>query len=149
MKSRPNVQGSKTSHRNRGAKTCSILVVDDEKRIADTLALILSTKGYTAKAAYDGSSGIEICRKFRPDLVISDVVMPGMNGIEMAIEIRRKFAGCQILLFSGQAASADMLESARTRGHDFEMLAKPIHPEQLLDKVSQVLGPQSCGPDAG
>ncbi len=148
MKSRSNVQGSQASRRNPRARTCSILVVDDEKRIADTLAQILSTKGYAAKAAYDGTSGIEICREFRPDLVISDVVMPGMNGIEMAIEIRRKFAGCQILLFSGQAASADMLDSARTRGHEFELLAKPIHPEQLLDKVSQVLGPQSCGPDS-
>ncbi len=146
MKSGASSQGSTTAHRKRRVKACSILVVDDEKHIADTLALILSAKGYAAKAAYDGTSGIEICREFRPDLVISDVVMPGMNGIEMAIEIRRKFAGCQILLVSGQAASADMLENARTRGHEFELLAKPIHPEQLLDKVSQVLGPQACGP---
>ncbi len=127
------------SRPNGTAKKSSILVVDDEKRIADTLALILASKGYAARAAYDGASGIEMCRELRPDLVISDVVMPGMNGIEMAIAIRRQFSNCRVLLFSGQAASADMPEQARTRGHSFELLAKPIHPEELIAKVNQVL----------
>ena len=118
-----------------------VLVVDDEKHIADTLALILASKGYGSQAAYDGTSALEMCRERTPDLIITDVVMPGMNGIEMAISIRREFAACRILLFSGQAATADMLEEARGRGHEFEILAKPAHPEQLLEKVKHLIGP--------
>ncbi|HZU41082.1 MAG TPA: response regulator [Terriglobales bacterium] len=117
----------------------SILVVDDEERIADTLVLILKTKQYEAEAAYDAASALEICSRRTPDLVISDVVMPGMNGIEMAVMIRSHFPSCRILLFSGQAATADLLEEARHRGHEFELLAKPVHPETLLAKVNQLI----------
>ncbi len=124
----------------------SILVVDDERRIADTLKLILCSRGYSAETAYDGSSAISKYREFRPDLVISDVVMPGMNGVEMAISIRREFSDCLVLLFSGQAATADILEEARSRGHQFELLAKPVHPDELLLRVMQLIGTSDAGP---
>jgi CheY-like chemotaxis protein len=65
--------------------------------------------------------------------------MPGMSGIEMAITIRREFPSTAILLISGQAATADMLETARRQGHTFELLAKPVHPTVLLKKVAQIL----------
>ena len=76
-----------------------IVVVDDEKRIADTLALILRSAGYVAEVAYDGISGLALCGEYRPDLVISDVVMPGMSGIELAMEISRELPTCRILLY--------------------------------------------------
>jgi CheY-like chemotaxis protein len=136
MKARSDEDAFRSSKR---AGSVSILVVDDEERIADTLVLILQTKQYMAEAAYDASSALEICAKRAPDLVISDVVMPGMNGIEMAVVIRKKFPRCGILLFSGQAATADMLEEARRRGHQFELLAKPVHPDTLLEKVSELV----------
>lgn len=117
-----------------------IVVIDDEKRIADTLALILRSKGYAAEVAYDGPSGLVTCSQFSPQLVITDVVMPGMSGIEVAIELRRQLPDCKVLLYSGQAATAQMIEEARSRGHDFELLAKPIHPIQLLEKVQSVIG---------
>ena len=116
-----------------------ILIVDDERRIADTSALILQAQGYETAVAYNGDSGIVRCREFRPQLVLTDVVMPGMSGIEMAIAIRKEFPRCAILLISGQAATADMLESARRQGHSFELLAKPVHPRVLLKKVEQIL----------
>jgi CheY-like chemotaxis protein len=116
-----------------------ILIVDDERRIADTSALILQAQGYQTAAAYDGDSGLARCREFHPHLVLTDVVMPGMSGIEMAIAIRQEFPGCAILLISGQAATADMLESARQEGHSFELLAKPVHPTTLLHRVAQIL----------
>jgi CheY-like chemotaxis protein len=117
-----------------------IVVIDDEKRIADTLALILRSKGYSAEAAYDGPSGLATCNEFHPHLVITDVVMPGMNGIEVALEIRRQFPNCRIVLYSGQAATAQMMDEARSRGHDFELLAKPIHPVQLLERIQSLIG---------
>ena len=119
-----------------------ILVVDDERRIAETLALILESKGYAAEAAHDGASALEICRQRLPDLVVTDVVMPGMNGIELAIAIRLQFPGCRILLFSGQAETLEILEDAKRRGYDFELLAKPLHPEELLKKVKELIGPR-------
>ena len=121
-----------------------ILVVDDERRIANTIALILDTKGYAAEAAHDGTSALEVCRRRLPDLVVTDVVMPGMNGIELAIAIRRQFPGCRILLFSGQAETLEILEDAKRRGYDFELLAKPLHPEELLKKVKELIGPHDA-----
>jgi len=120
----------------------SIVVVDDEKRIADTLALILNSKGYVAEAAHDGTSALAICRERAPDLLLSDVVMPGMNGIELAIAIRQQFPHCHILLFSGQAETMEILGDAKRRGYDFELLAKPLHPEDLLRKIKQLIGPR-------
>lgn len=118
-----------------------VVVVDDERRIADTLALILASRGYAAAAAHDGASALEICRHKTPDLVITDVVMPDMNGIDLAITIRQRFRDCCVLLFSGQAETADILEDARRRGYDFELLAKPLHPEELLMRIEILIGP--------
>ena len=61
--------------------------------------------------------------------------MPDMDGIEAAIRIRGFLPKCKILLFSGQAATAGLLESARARGHEFEILGKPVHPSDLLAKL--------------
>jgi CheY-like chemotaxis protein len=114
-----------------------VLVVDDERVIADTLAIILNKAGFDASAVYTGTGAVERARSDRPDLIISDVIMPDMNGIEAAINIRAFLPACKILLFSGQAATADLLESARAKGHDFEILAKPVHPQDLLAKLRQ------------
>ena len=112
-----------------------VLVVDDERVIADTLAIILNQHGFDASAVYTGTGAVEQARALHPDLIISDVIMPDMNGIEAAINIRRFLPQCKILLFSGQAATADLLESARAQGHEFEILAKPVHPQDLLAKL--------------
>jgi CheY-like chemotaxis protein len=116
-------------------KKPKVLVVDDEQIIADTLAKILDLNGYDASAVYTGTSAVDTARTTQPDLIISDVIMPDMNGIEAAIRIREFLPGCKILLFSGQAATADLLESARVKGHEFEILAKPVHPADLLAKL--------------
>jgi len=114
-----------------------VLVVDDERVIADTLAIILNQAGFDASAVYTGNGAVDEARKVRPDLIISDVIMPDMNGIEAAIHIRGFLPGCKILLFSGQAATADLLDSARAKGHEFEILAKPVHPQDLLAKLRE------------
>ena len=116
-------------------KRPKVLVVDDEQVIADTLAKILDINGYDASAVYSGAAAVESARDLRPDLIISDVIMQDMDGIEAAIHIRDFLPSCKILLFSGQAATADLLENARAQGHDFEILAKPVHPSELLAKL--------------
>jgi CheY-like chemotaxis protein len=116
-------------------KKPKVLVVDDEQVIADTLAKILDLNGYEATAVYTGTSAVESARSLQPDLIISDVIMPDMDGIQAAIRIRSFLPDCKILLFSGQAATADLLENARAQGHEFEILGKPVHPSDLLAKL--------------
>ena len=113
-----------------------IFVVDDERCIADTLAAILCKAGYEASAFYNAQTALHEVYACTPQLVISDVDMPGMNGVEMAVCIREHCQGCKVLLFSGRATSQDILEVAGKQGYDFELLAKPIHPRDLLARIS-------------
>ncbi len=112
-----------------------VLVADDERVIADTLAIILNQSGFTATAVYSGEKAVETARTLEPDMLISDVIMTDMNGIDAAIQIRQILPKCKILLFSGQAATADLLDRARVQGHEFEILAKPVHPQDLLARL--------------
>lgn len=121
----------------------SIMVVDDEERIADTLALILRMKGYDASCVYDAEAALDRIAVQIPDLVISDIVMPGMSGIDLAREIEKSYGRCRVLLFSGQAAASGLLQEARDQGHHYDVLAKPIHPETLLRRVEEALNSPS------
>jgi CheY-like chemotaxis protein len=112
-----------------------VLVADDERVIADTLAMILNQSGFDARAVYSGEKALESVATFAPDMLISDVIMADLNGIDAAIRIRELLPGIKVLLFSGQAATADLLEKARANGHEFEILAKPVHPQDLLNKL--------------
>jgi len=116
-----------------------VLVVDDETVIADSLAAILRQNGFAAIAAYDGRSALEISRVDPPDLLLSDVAMPGMSGVDLAIAISQATPGCKVILFSGQATTVDLLSTARDAGHDFTTLAKPLHPTELLARISETL----------
>ncbi len=116
-----------------------ILIVDDEKLLADSLAAILKTQSHDVQVAYDGVEGYQAATSFRPDLILSDVAMPNRDGVEMAMMIRQTMPDAKILLISGQAVTAGLLEEARRKGYDFECLAKPIHPIELLEKIRALL----------
>ena len=117
----------------------TVLVVDDESVIAETVAAILSRSGYAATTAYDAQEALEIALLSPPELLITDVSLPGMSGIELAITIRRIFPDCKVLLFSGHAATAGLMAGAQRAGHTFTLLSKPVHPKELLAWVSQSL----------
>jgi CheY-like chemotaxis protein len=109
-----------------------VLVVDNERVIADTLAMILSLLGYERSVAYNGSEGLRKAREFKPDMIISDVIHDPPNGIDMAIQILVEMPETRILLFSGQAAYLDpFLEDARAKGHELKLVAKPVAPNAL------------------
>jgi CheY-like chemotaxis protein len=116
-----------------------VLVVDDESVIADTLTTILAQHGIAAITAYDGFGALEIARIIPPDLLLADVVMPGMSGIDLAGAITQFVPDCSIMLFSGQAATAGLLAKAGKAWCDFEVLLKPIHPEKLVQLIFQRL----------
>jgi CheY-like chemotaxis protein len=112
-----------------------ILVVDDEALIADTIVQILNRNGFIAEAAYSGEQAIEYAKRSCPDLVLSDVLMPQIDGVEAAIQISQLCPDTRIVLFSGQAATLEILSRARDRGYNFELLPKPIHPTQLIQHL--------------
>lgn len=115
-----------------------VLVVDDEKLIADTLCEILRAYDFEAVAAYDGWEALEMISHFRPDFLLSDVLMPRMNGVELAIAAHNSYPAAKVLLFSGQAGVSDILESGKARGFTFQVIAKPIHPLKLLQQLKDL-----------
>lgn len=115
-----------------------VLVADDERIIANTLALILTASGYEAKAVYSGEKAIETAADMKPDVLICDVILGGISGIDVAIRVSTAQPACKVVLLSGQAATADLLERAEAQGHRFEILAKPIHPRLLLEYLARL-----------
>jgi DNA-binding response OmpR family regulator len=115
-----------------------IYVVDDELVIASTLASILKMNGFDARFFTNPIDALEGARSKTPDLLISDVMMPEMTGVELAVKLKEFCPGCKVLLFSGQAQTADLLEKARNEGHDFNLLTKPVHPKDLLAHINTI-----------
>jgi CheY-like chemotaxis protein len=115
----------------------TVLVVDDERLIADTISAILTEHGFVAFKAYSGEEAIRLAEEVEPDIVLSDVLMPIMSGIQMAILIKESLPATRIVLLSGQAATAELMRQAAAAGYDFDLLAKPIHPEDLVKKLKE------------
>jgi CheY-like chemotaxis protein len=111
----------------------SVLVVDDEKLIVDTMVEILEGAGFEVIGAYDGMTALERVARRRPDYLLSDVLMPQMNGVELAIAIRKMYPTTRIMLFSGQAGISEILLEGQKQGFEFELIAKPIHPLKLVE----------------
>ena len=120
-------------------KTQKVLIVDDERWTSDTLATIFSIAGYEARAAYSAEQALEIISEWQPALVILDVVLPKMNGIDLAIDLAGRRPSCQILLFSGNPHTMQISQAAAQSGHPFEILEKPVHPDFMLQRASQLL----------
>ncbi len=119
-----------------------VLVVDDECAIADSLSEILRRSGHEAVTAYDGTSALDLALVKPPDVLITDVVLPGMSGIELAITMRRIYPDCKVILFSGNAATTSLLETATRAGHNFVLLTKPVHPTEMLSRVADYVRPR-------
>ncbi len=115
-----------------------VFVVDDEPAIAFTLAAILRLNGYDAESFVNPLEALEAIAANLPDLLISDVMMPEMSGVDLAVRLKEECPTCKVLLFSGQAETADLLKAARENGHDFELLPKPVHPAELLARLQDV-----------
>jgi DNA-binding NtrC family response regulator len=120
-------------------KGYSVFVVDDESVISSTLAIILQNQGFDTKAFTDPLEALRAACSEPPDLLITDIMMPVMSGVELAIQVQERCPSCKVLLFSGQSFTGPLLENARSNGLNFEFLAKPVHPSVLLDKIKEVI----------
>lgn len=117
-----------------------VLVVDDERLVADTLVMILESAGHEARAVYNGASAVALIETFPPDCLISDVIMPGIDGTQVCTAVEASYPNCYIFLFSGQVANNEFVEKARKAGHCWELMAKPIEPEELLERLEGLSG---------
>jgi CheY-like chemotaxis protein len=126
------VQKHKAKSKKSAAKKPTVLVVDDQPMVADTTVEVLNRFGFRAVHAYNGQTALRIAAKLKPDYLLADVLMPSMNGVELAIAITRMLPATKILLFSGQAGISDVLRQGKQEGYVFDLIAKPVHPEKLI-----------------
>jgi PAS domain S-box-containing protein len=118
---------------------CRVLIVDDDQKVASLLTDLLEHEGYEVVAASDGGRALELLTSFEPDVVISDVVMPVLDGIELCRHIKRdlKTASTPVLLISGlRNAEEDSLEGLTAGADDY--LNIPFRNEELLVKVARL-----------
>jgi CheY-like chemotaxis protein len=116
----------------------NILVIDDEHLVADTLVAVLNRVGFSASSGYCGSQAIDRAGTAAFDVLITDVVMSEMTGIETAIEVRKILPNCKVLLVSGHDQTAELLKAASEQGHDFEVFPKPVHPSVIIDRLNEM-----------
>jgi DNA-binding response OmpR family regulator len=112
--------------------------VDDEPVVASTLGAIIRMSGFEVRVFTRSREAFETALLLAPDILLSDVMMPEMNGVELAIQISLLCPGCKILLLSGQASTIDLLHEAHKVGNDFELLLKPLNPEEVVEKVRRL-----------
>lgn len=116
-------------------KQLRVSVVDDEVLIASSFAMVLCNQGFDASFFTEPLQAIQAARYYAPDLLISEVSMPVLSGIELAIRVQKQCPNCKVLLLSGQPDITDLLTASRANGHTFEVLPKPIHPTHLLREI--------------
>lgn len=116
-----------------------VLIVDDDCVVADSLAMVFSTAGYDTRVAYSAEQAAEIISQWEPRLVILDVVLPGMNGIDFAIKLKASCPTCVVLLYSGDQTTFPLLQEAIEKGHEFKIVAKPVPPTFFLDEAARLV----------
>jgi DNA-binding NtrC family response regulator len=120
-------------------KQWRVLIVDDERLTTDTLVTIFSQGGYETKGVYSAEQALSVMEDWYPTLVIIDVLLPAMNGIDLAIRIKSQWPACHLSLLSGQAVTDELLDKAMRNGHRFDVVAKPVHPSKLLGMAGRLL----------
>jgi DNA-binding response OmpR family regulator len=120
--------------------SATILVVDDDPVILQLLQVNFEMEGFTVITAADGKGGVERTRSDRPDIVVSDVMMPKMSGIELVAELKgdADTAGIPILLLTAKAQQADIGAGMDAGADDY--VTKPFEPLELIDRVNRLLG---------
>ena len=112
-----------------------IFVVDDEKQIADLLGELLRKRDYDVETFYDANSVLTRARDCRPDILVTDIAMPGMDGIALAEALRKQSRKCKVILISGNP-DWKQGESHGDAARGFDLLLKPFKISQLLDLVA-------------
>src|SRR3954464_12056538 len=113
-----------------------IAVIEDEETIAAAVAARLRTEGFDVEIAHDGPGGVELCRRFAPDLVVLDLMLPGLDGIEVCREIQRD-RHVPVVMLTARDSETDKLLGPGGGAHD--SMTKPFSPRELVARIRAVL----------
>lgn len=121
------------------AREIKILIVEDEKDIVEFLRYNLEKEGYILNAAYDGNQGYKVAKLFDPDLILMDIMMPHMDGIELCQKLReeKQFASTIIAFLTARSESFTQIAALDAGGDDF--IPKPVKPNVLKSKIRALL----------
>jgi two-component system alkaline phosphatase synthesis response regulator PhoP len=125
-------------------KTVKILVIDDEQNILNLVTAYLQAEGYTVYTAADGPSGLKAARAFKPDLIVLDVMLPGMDGIELLTRLRHE-SDVYVIMLTAKSEETDKLVGLAVGADDY--LTKPFSPRELVARVKAAL--RRYGPGQG
>lgn len=114
----------------------SILVVDDDPKIVEVVSLYLKREGYRVWAAYDGYQALEMAREKRPDLIVLDLMLPGLDGMDVC-RLLRDESDVPILMLTARASDEDKLRGFDVGADDY--LTKPFNPRELVARVRAIL----------
>ncbi len=115
-----------------------ILIVDDERNVTDTLALILKHAGHDVRCAYSSAAALALLDSFAPECAICDLILAGVNGVDMCASLAAARPDCRIILSSAQSEASPLVQDARARGFTWELLVKPQDPAELLKKMASL-----------
>jgi DNA-binding NtrC family response regulator len=121
-----------------GPRNKRAYIVDDEPLVASTLSIIRETWGFESRFFTAPIEALHAAVLDPPDLLLSDVIMPRMSGMALAIRLQQQFPWCRVLLLSGQAGTDDLLRLARADGYDFTLMSKPAHPRDILKMIEAI-----------
>lgn len=116
-----------------------LMVLDDDTAVRHTWTIIFRQQGYDVVPVERGEEAIAAAHERAPDLLLADIRLPDMTGIEAARRVRQIAPSCHVLLISGDGESSEALEIARAEGTDFEVLPKPISPPDLIQRIASFL----------
>jgi two-component system alkaline phosphatase synthesis response regulator PhoP len=116
--------------------TAKILAIDDEQSIIDLVAAYLNQEGYQVHTAMDGPSGLKAARTFKPDLIILDIMLPGMDGLELLTQLRRE-SDVYVIMLTAKSEETDKIVGLSVGADDY--LTKPFSPRELVARVKAAL----------
>ncbi|NIS81647.1 MAG: response regulator [Anaerolineales bacterium] len=116
--------------------SAKILVIDDEQSILDLVTAYLSSEGYEFHTATDGPSGLKSARTIRPDLIVLDIMLPGMDGIELLTRLRRE-SDAYVIMLTAKSEETDKIIGLSVGADDY--LTKPFSPRELMARIKAAL----------
>lgn len=113
-----------------------ILIIDDESSIHTVLSAYLKAEGYEFQSAYDGPTGLAAARSFKPDIIVLDVMLPGMDGIELLANLRRE-SNVYVIMLTARSEETDKIVGLSVGADDY--LTKPFSPRELVARIKAAL----------
>ncbi len=114
----------------------NVLIIDDEELFREDTAEMLRERGFTVRTAEDGETGVEVASEFRPDVILCDIVMPGMDGIDVVEDVTERLPECDIFMVTAHGTLDTAVEAFRKGAYDY--LMKPVDFDELFEKLDRI-----------